>query len=93
MWPLLLAELTVSAAFIGLLVHALYRYDRHVARIEAELDLERAAVIASVRQKVDAAIAELTVSPVARTAPEPGAVDSAIFHAAVSDNAPNDGDG
>jgi hypothetical protein len=59
MWPLLIAELTVSAVFIGLLDRALSRFDRHLTRIETELDRERDSVLANIRAQVDAMKAEL----------------------------------
>jgi hypothetical protein len=63
MWLVLIAELAVSATFIGLLVRALRRYDRHLARIESDFDGERDAVIANVRRQVDDAILELKAVP------------------------------
>jgi hypothetical protein len=59
MWPLLIAELTISAVFIGLLVRALRRYDRHLTHLEAQLDSDRDTILADLRAQVDAAIAEM----------------------------------
>ncbi len=71
-WTVLIPHLTVSAVFIGLLVRALRRYDRHVDAIIAKLDEDDAAsqrafdvtrdeIKASMRAQVDAAIAEMEV--------------------------------
>ena len=62
MWQLIIAELTVSAIFIGLLVRALRRYERHLVAVESSLDHFRDEVRASMRAQVDQAIAEMVAT-------------------------------
>jgi|GEM_PF-2277439 len=62
MWPIAIAEVTVSAVFIGLLIRTLWRYEQHASRIELDLDRFRDEMIALTRAQVDRAIAEMELT-------------------------------
>lgn len=60
MWPVLIANLSVSILFCGLLLRGVRRFSRRTDELIKKMDAERDEILASIRERTDRAIWEYT---------------------------------
>jgi hypothetical protein len=60
MWPVLIANLSVSLLFCGLLLRGVRRFSRRADELIKKMDAERDEIIASIRDRTDRAIGYLS---------------------------------